>query len=128
LVLVLAASASPAQAHHSLTGYDHARQVELEGVVAEFQFTQPHPFLIIDVAAPGGAKQAWRLEMDNLFELRAIGLSKEGFKPGERVLVRGSASRDGARALYLRRLDRPSDGLRYEQVGSSPTVSIRPAP
>jgi len=127
LVLVLVASTAPAQAHHSLAGYDQSRQVALKGVVTGFRFSQPHPFLAIDVEA-AGAKQTWRLEMDNLFELRAIGLSREAFKPGDAVLVSGNPSRDGARNLYLRRLDRPSDGLRYEQVGSNPTVSVRPKP
>ena len=126
LALALAAAACPAQAHHSLVGYDQVRQVALEGVVAEFSFTQPHPFLTIEVRAEGET-QAWRLEMDNLAELRAIGLSRDAFKPGQRVQVRGDPSRDGSRVAYLRLLDRPSDGLRYEQVGSSPRVSVRPA-
>lgn len=125
LVLVLCACSAPAQAHHSLTGYDHARQVAIEGVVSAFEFSNPHPFLTIEVAAASG-KQAWRLEMDNLFELRAVGVSRDTFKRGDRVLVSGSASRDGARGMYLRRLDRPSDGLRYEQAGRSPTLSVRP--
>jgi hypothetical protein len=127
LALALAACASAAHAHHSLTGYDQSRQVTLEGRVAEFAFTQPHPILTIEVEAAGG-KQAWRLEMDNLSELRAVGLSSEAFKPRDRVLVSGNPSRDGSRSLYLRLLDRPQDGLRYEQPGSSPKVSIRPRP
>lgn len=126
-VLILAAYGFPAQAHHSLTGYDHARQVSVEGAVAEFQFRQPHPILIIDVDG-AGARQAWRLEMDNLHELSAIGLSRDAFRPGERVIVSGAPARDGSNGLYLRRLDRPRDGLRYEQVGSTPQVNFRPKP
>lgn len=127
LVPTLFAAAWPAQAHHSLTAYDHARQVALEGVVAEFRFANPHPVLTIDVGT-GAARQAWRLEMDNLFELRGVGLTEDSFRPGDRVLVSGSPTRDGGRGMYLRRLDRPSDGLRYEQVGSSPRVSREPRP
>ncbi len=127
VALVMAASAYGAQAHHSLTGYDQGRQVSLEGRVTRFAFTQPHPFLIIEVEA-GGAKQAWRLEMDNLGELLSVGLSSKTFQPRERVLVSGNPSRDGSRELYLRVLDRPHDGLRYEQPGSDPKLSIRPKP
>jgi hypothetical protein len=127
VALVLAASACGAQAHHALTGYDESKQVSLEGRVTRFSFTQPHPFLIIEVAA-GGAKQAWRLEMDNLGELRSIGLSSKTFQPNERVFVSGNPSHDGSRELYLRVLDRPQDGLHYEQPGLNPRLSIRPRP
>jgi hypothetical protein len=136
MILGLAASAAPATAHHALTGYDRAREIALSGVVVEFHFRQPHPFLVIEVEA-AGARRIWRLEMDNLSELSAIGLSRDTFRAGDRVLVGGDPSRDGADALYLRRLDRPRDGLRYEQVGSTPRLSAtlhprrqpqRPAP
>ena len=123
----LLAATAPAQAHHSLAGYDAAQPRELRGVVAEFAFVQPHPYMTIVVEA-AGPKQTWRLEMDNLYELREIGLTRDSFKPGERVLVRGDPQRDGSPRMYLRRLDRPSDGLLYQQVGTSPTVSLRGKP
>ncbi len=126
VALALAASACTAQAHHTLTAYDQSSQVSLEGRVTKFAFTQPHPFLTIEVER-GGAKQAWRLEMDNLWELRSIGLSSETFQPRERVLVSGNPSRDGSKELYLRALIRPRDGLRYEQPGLSPKLSIPPS-
>ncbi len=127
LVLALAASTAPVQAHHSLTGYDQSRLVALTGLVTEFRFTQPHPFLTIEVET-AGSKQAWRMEMDNLWELREIGFSAESFRRGDRVLVSGNPNRDGSNRLYLRRLDRPSDSLRYEQAGTTPTVTVRPKP
>jgi hypothetical protein len=125
LVWAMVGAASPAAAHHSLTGYDQARRIELAGEVAEFHFTQPHPYLVITVRPAAGAAQAWRLEMDNLFELEAIGVTRDTFKPRDRVLVTGGPDRGGARSLYLRRLDRPADGLRYEQVGSTPSLAVR---
>jgi hypothetical protein len=128
ILAALAPVAAPAQAHHSLAGYDQSKPMALEGVVAEFRFAHPHPFLIIKVRSANGVAEDWRLEMDNLFELDAIGMSKDSFKAGERVLARGDSSRRKANELYLRRLDRPSDGLRYEQVGFSPRVSFQPKP
>jgi hypothetical protein len=115
---------TPAWAHHSLTGYDSSRSMTLDGVVTEFSFTQPHPFLTIKTG--GAAGQSWKLEMDNLYELDEIGISKSTFKPGDRVLVRADPSRTRSGDAYMRQLDRPSDGLRYEQVGYSPRVNQRP--
>jgi hypothetical protein len=40
--------------------------------------------------------------------------------------VTGSEGRTDPRALYVRQLDRPADGFRYEQVGSRPRVSSAP--
>ena len=39
-------------------------------------------------------------------------------------LFADSPARDGEHALYVRRLDRDRDGLRYEQVGSSPSLGL----
>jgi hypothetical protein len=114
--LLLASAA--AGAHHSIAAvYDSARQQRVEGVVAEFQFVNPHPFVIVTVDA-----ESWRLEMDNRFELQGVGMTAETLRPGDRVVVTGSLGRNDPRTLYLRRLDRPADGFRYEQVGSRPRV------
>src|SRR5262245_37018502 len=112
-----------AQAQHSIAAvYDSARQQRLEAVVAEFQFVNPHPFVIVTVEA-GGAEESWRLEMDNRFELAGVGMTDTTLKPGDRVVVTGSLGRTEPRTLYIRQLDRPADGFRYEQVGSRPRVS-----
>ena len=119
-------AATPAFAHHSLTGYDSSRQVVVDGTVVEFRFAHPHPFLMVRAAVDGGKPETWQLEMDNLWELAEIGFTKTSFKPGERVVGRGSPSRTQATHIYLRRLDRPGDGLRYEQIGFSPQVNFKP--
>lgn len=109
-------------AHHSLSGYDSSVPVTIEGVVARFQFTNPHPFLIVTVTDAQGAKKEWRLEMDNRFELEAIGMTSRTLMPGDRVVVTGSRGRTELTSLYVRRLDRPADGFWYEQVGSTPRI------
>ena len=126
LWILLAALTAPGvgAAHHSISGvYDSSRQVTVEGRVVEFQFVNPHPVLIV---APNGAETAdspWRLEMDNRYELADIGVTAKTFRPGDRVIATGSAARDNSRSLYLMKLDRPLDGLRYEQVGYSPRIN-----
>jgi hypothetical protein len=122
-ILTLSLFASAAQAHHSLSNYDQGRDVRADGVIEEFHFVNPHPFLMIGVTDPSGVRQIWRLEMDNLFELDEIGISRTTFKPGDRVTVSGNPDRREPREIYLRRLDRPSDGLHYEQIGSSPRLT-----
>ena len=111
----------PAAAHHSISNiYDASRRVTLDGSVTQFQLINPHPFLFIEVKDGNGGVQQWRLEMDNRSELAAIGVTAATFKPGDRVVVSGSLARAQPESLYLLRLDRPADGFRYEQVGSTP--------
>jgi hypothetical protein len=111
------------QAHHSLSGiYDSSREVKIEGLVAQFHFVNPHPFVTVDVKNETGRTQQWRLEMDNRFELTGIGMTAETLRPGDRVIVSGSPARAQSQGLYVRRLDRPADGFWYEQVGSTPRI------
>jgi hypothetical protein len=116
-----------AQAHHSISGvYDTGQQMTLEGTVSQFEFINPHPFLLIEgkVKDSSGTAQSWRLEMDNLYELTDVGMKAETLKPGDRVVVSGNPGREKRQTLYIRRLDRVADGFWYEQVGSSPRTSL----
>ena len=116
-------AALTADAHHSISAVYLSRQASIEGVVTEFQFVNPHPFVIVTVEDGG---ESWRLEMDNRVELAEIGMTSETLKPGDRVVVTGSVARSEPRRLYIRQLDRPADGFRYEQVGSRPRVNTGP--
>jgi len=119
---VLAATAAP---HHSISSmYDNARQRTFEARVADFQFVNPHPYVVVAADPDGtGADQRYKLEMDNRHELVDIGISAETFKAGDRVVVTGSVSRTDPHNLYLWKLDRAADGLHYEQIGFDPHVS-----
>jgi len=122
-LLALALCVEVISAHHSLTGvYDNSREVTAEGTVTRFEFVNPHPFITISVDVPGKEKESWRLEMDNRSELSQIGITSGTFKAGDQVI--GSPGRSQAKSMYLRRLDRPADGLRYEQIGSTPYVKF----
>jgi hypothetical protein len=119
---VMALGIPAADAHHGLGSvYDSSREITIEGVVTEFHFVYPHPFVTISVKQ-GSTSAAWILEMDNRRELAEIGVTSETLKPGDRVVVSGSPDRKGGQSLYIRKLDRPADGFRYEQVGYSPRI------
>jgi hypothetical protein len=124
LALGIAALTGTAHAHHSISAaYDSSRQLTVEGRVTEFRFVDPHPLLLI---AAAGAEESWQLELDNRSELAQIGITAETFQPGDAVVATGSAGRSRTQSLYVRRLDRAADGLRYEQVGSRPQLVTLP--
>ena len=127
-IIAVVASAllgAAAAAHHSISGmYDGAKQRTFEARVAEFQFVNPHPFVVV-AADPDatGTEQRFKLEMDNRHELVDIGISAETFKTGDRVVVTGSVSRTDPLNLYMWKLHRAADGLHYEQIGFEPHLS-----
>ena len=84
----------------------------------------PHPYLIGETKV-ASLSSVWRLELDNRFELVQIGMTATTFTPGEQLLVSGRPGRDQKPILYVRELDRPADGFRYEQLSSSPRI-VRP--
>jgi hypothetical protein len=109
-------------AHHSIAGYyDTSRDVTIEGIVSQFRFVQPHPFLVVDVRRGSTAEQ-WQLELDNRWELTEIGITETTLKPGDRIVVSGSPARREPQQLYVQRLNRPADGFGFEQVGNRPRL------
>ena len=127
LALAAALSASGTLiAHHSLSDYDSSRQTKVDGTISQFQFVNPHPFLVVDVRDSSGTVQQWRLEMDNRSELTDAGITKDTLKFGDRIVVSGNPGRSQPRMMYIQKLERPADGFAYEQVGNSPRVRSRP--
>jgi hypothetical protein len=123
LALVFMIFAAHAHAHHSIAGvYDSQRPVTIDGVVVQFQFVRPHPFLDLRDAR---TSQTWRLEMDNRGELTDIGFTPETLRPGDRLVVTGSPGRRDANTMYIERLERPADGFGYEQYNSRPRLRQR---
>ena len=117
------ATAAMAGAHHAIAPlYDGSKPITLDGLVTDFQFVNPHPFVTIEIEHRTRGREQWRLDMDNRFELAGIGMTAATFQKGERVRATGGPARDGSRSLYVRRLERPEDGFWYEQVGGSPRM------
>jgi len=124
--LLAAGWSGAAMAHHSFSNiYDTGQTLALTGTVREFLFVHPHPLLVVEVLDEAGKRQTWRAEMDNRFELEEIGVTAETFRPGDVVVISGSPGRSQPNILYLWKLDRPVDGLRYQQIGGTPSL-IRP--
>ena len=124
LALVVLTLGASLDAHHAISAiYDNSKPITLQGTVVEFHFVNPHPYLTIDVVDEHGKSQTWQLEMDNRFELVDVGMTTDTFKAGDRVVARGGPARGRSNAVYALRIDRASDGFRYEQIGTSPRIT-----
>jgi hypothetical protein len=117
LLPAIALGGGVADSHHSIASvYDQSKPLTLRGVVVRFEFINPHPFITLEVKDERGAAEVWKLEMDNMWELAEIGFSDGTLKPGDVIVVSGSIARREQRSLYIRRLERPADGFRYDHT------------
>src|SRR5712671_4008922 len=68
-------SAIPAVAHHSFAMFDAQKSMTLEGTVKEFQWTNPHAWILLN-APKEGAQVQWAIEMNG-----PTGLARTGWLP-----------------------------------------------
>jgi hypothetical protein len=97
----------PAAAHHSFAMFDQKKVMTLEGTVHEFQWTNPHAFIELDVE--GGARtQRWAIELNSPNNLTRQGWRRTSLRAGERITVRIAPLRSGQTGglfLDLRKAD-----------------------
>jgi hypothetical protein len=98
---VLVIGTVPASAHHSAIGYDRNADVELTGTVREFQYTNPHSWLYIQVVDKAGQTVDWGFEAEGPSTLLRAGIKVSLLKPGEKVTVKGHPLKDGRPAALL---------------------------
>ncbi len=91
----------PVTAHHSSSMYDKEKEVELAGTIKEFQYTNPHSWLIVEVVGTDGKTVDWGFEMEGPSSLLRAGIKISLLKPGEKVVVKGHALLDGRPAAGL---------------------------
>jgi hypothetical protein len=84
-----------ALAHHSFAMFDQTRQLALQGTVREFQWTNPHAFIHIEVPEEAGGPGLWQIEMNSPNNLRRQGWKSNMLKPGDQVTVVTNPLRDG---------------------------------
>lgn len=92
---VLAVSAA-AQAHHSFAMFDNEKEITLEGTVKEFQWTNPHIWIQVNVTAADGKVVEHSVEGGSPNGLRRQGWTKDIMKPGDKVVMKVHPFKDGS--------------------------------
>ncbi len=100
-------------AHHSASMFEPVKTVTLTGVVKEFEYTNPHSWLIIDVTNADGSVTTWGFEAEGPSTLLRSGIHRSDFAPGTKVTVTGRPMRDGRPAATWEKAVRISDGKEF---------------
>jgi hypothetical protein len=93
---IAAAIAAPAQAHHSFAMFDNTKTVTLDGVVREFQWTNPHTWVQIVVRDANGRTAEWAVEGGSPNGLARTGWKRDSLKPGDHAVVVIHPLKDGS--------------------------------
>lgn len=87
VALVLTGITPGAGAHHSFAMFDQTQRVTIKGTVTEFQWTNPHAFIHMDVTGTNGKTEAWHIELNSPNNLRRQGWMSTSLKAGDVVTL-----------------------------------------
>ena len=98
IALALPLTAIPAFAHHSYAEFDTDKKLTLEGTVKEFQWTNPHSWMLVMVPNAKGEPEQWAVELNSVSLLAARGWKPKTVLPGDKVAITFHPMRNGSHA------------------------------
>ena len=120
-VLVVAAALTAGivsvSAHHSVSMFDLAKTMTIDGEVVELRWVNPHVSLSVNGIVKERAEEGtvlWVMEMTSPGNLvRAGGWSRTAVKPGDKVTVDFAPLRDGKKGGALKKITLVDEGGKF---------------
>ena len=120
-------AAGPALAHHSFAMFDMTQEKTVSGTVTDFQWTNPHSWIWLEVPTSGGASEQWGVEGMSPNFLERRGWSKNTLKVGDKVTVVVHPVKNGGHGGSFVRVTLP-DGKVMDMMGGSAPIYPAPTP
>ena len=108
--------ALPLLAHHSFTMFDMTKQITLVGTVTDFQWTNPHAYIEIDVPDAQGAVKHWSIELGSPSILQQSGWKFRSLKKGDKTTLVINPLKNGQMGGFLSKATLPDGRV----VGNGP--------
>ena len=132
--LLLAATAlvaGAAAAHHSTAMFDMNKDVVLTGTIKEFQWTNPHTWVVLTVPN-GAATDEYGIEGMSPNYLARNGWDKHTLRPGDKVVMTIHPLKDGRKGGFNVSVKLPDGKLLYnlphlERPAAAPAAAPAPA-
>lgn len=106
------------EGHHAANMFEPTKETTVTGVVKEFQYTNPHSWLIVDVTNNDGSTTTWGFEAEGPSSMMRAGIRKSDLAPGTKVTVTGHPMKNGQPAASWVKAVR-ADGVVFDpHVGS----------
>jgi len=103
-------------AHHSDVMFEEKKEITVQGVVKEFQFTNPHSWLLVDVTNKDGSVTTWGFEAEGPSTLMRNKVRKGDFPFGTKLTITGRPMKDGRPAAAWSKAVR-EDGVEFYPRG-----------
>jgi hypothetical protein len=88
-------------AHHGVAMFDMAHVTTVKGTVTDFEWTNPHAYVVLDVKDEKGNIEKWSAELGSPGMLARVGWRKNMVKPGDQITAVGNRARDGRTFMRL---------------------------
>ena len=121
-----------AQAHHRSSAVFSADDIEIEGLVTEFNFKNPHLNIILTVTDEKGVETEWMATGPGPTPFRRWGWTPDTVRPGQFLRIFGRKSRDGGPMILMEEADihggkiveiSPTDRVVLRTVSSTSDIS-----
>jgi len=125
-IAILAAGAlvaGPIFGHHSDAAIDINSIVNIEGVVTEYSWRNPHVYFTVETEAQGGEPTEWTVQLAGFITVSRMGWTRDTLSVGDRVSVGLHPARDGRPYGLFDSLDK--EGLASPTSFDSETGEIR---
>jgi len=86
---------SPVMAHHSFAMFEINKEIVIQGTVTEFQWTNPHTWIEMDVADANGVTMHWSIEAGSVAGLSREGWTRHTLNRGDKITLVAHPLRDG---------------------------------
>lgn len=110
---IITLSATAAMAHHSFQAtYNMDTINEIKGTLVQINFRNPHSSVMIMAPDETGEVRRWGIEWGGATLLQRQGLTRESFRVGDEVIIRGQPSRTPTDyRMRMESIERTSDGF-----------------
>ena len=121
LLLGSAFPATTVLAHHSFqASYDTDTVQEIKGKLVQLNFRNPHSSVMVMAPDANGVMQRWGVEWGGASALTRQGLTRDSFKAGDEVVIKGQPGREESdHRLRMLSIVRSSDGFGWGMNGES---------
>jgi Family of unknown function (DUF6152) len=97
----------PVFAHHGRSNYDVTSAATVKGMVTEFQWTNPHALIMLDVTDETGKVEKWIAETNSPNTLSRQGWTKTTVKVGDQINLVGHRVKGGGNYINFSKISWP---------------------
>jgi len=91
-------------AHHSVAGYDTQKEVTMRGVIKEFNWRNPHVYVVWEIKDESGKPVEWAGELNSPSSMIQVGMNRNSLKPGDEVVITVNPSKTGNALGIVRKI------------------------